>query len=132
MALTQSSSKPPTPLVIPARSESEFIIDTQAPIVEQLLIAGDNKINAAEAALELLPVEGTIAGAEEGQIISLTIDEVAAEASVDSVGDFMVDVNLSSLSADGSYIVTATVSDIAATRETTFHLRKRHRYSYNR
>ena len=97
----------------PARSESEFIIDTEAPIVEQLLIAGDNKINAAEAALELLPVEGTIAGAEEGQIISLTIDEVAAEASVDSVGDFMVDVDLSSLSADGSYIVTATVSDIA-------------------
>ena len=97
----------------PARSESEFIIDTQAPIVEQLLIAGDNKINAAEAALELLPVEGTIAGAEEGQIISLTIDEVAAEASVDSVGDFMVDVDLSSLSADDTYIVTASISDVA-------------------
>ena len=88
------------------------LIDTTKPSVDSAVVAGDDKVNAVEIA-SAVAVSGTTTGVEAGREVSLIIGGVLATASVDDSGNFAVDVDLSGLSTDGTYQVTADVEDSA-------------------
>ena len=86
--------------------------DTAAPSITSILVAGDDLVSALEIA-NLITVSGSITDVESGVEVSLVVGGVSATALVDSQGAFTTDVDLSSLTTDGSYAVSATVSDAA-------------------
>ena len=105
----------------PAQSSVDVFIDARVPSIAGLIVAGDNQVNASEAANPVAAV-GTISDFEPDQQVSLYIEEtlesdpITAQASVDAAGTFTVDLNLSSL-ADGGYTVIADAYDSAGNLE---------------
>ena len=97
----------------PAPTFTKSIIkDTAAPSITSILVAGDDLVSALEIA-DLITVSGSIIDIESGAEVSLVVGGVSATALVDSQGAFTTDVDLSSLTTDGSYAVSANVSDAA-------------------
>ena len=97
----------------PAPTFTKSIIkDTAAPSITSILVAGDDLVSALEIA-DLITVSGSITNVESGVEVSLVVGGVSATALVDSQGAFTTDVDLSSLTTDGSYAVSANVSDAA-------------------
>ena len=88
------------------------IVDTTKPSIDSVVVSGDDQVNATEIA-SAVSVSGATTGVEAGREVSLIIGGVLAAASVDDSGNFAVDVDLSSLSADGTYTLSADVSDSA-------------------
>ena len=88
------------------------IVDTTIPSIIDVVVAGDDKVNASEIA-SAVSVSGSTTDAEEGREVSLAIGGVPATALVAADGSFAVDVDLSGLSADGTYTLNADVSDAA-------------------
>ena len=93
--------------------------DTAAPSITSILVAGDDLVSALEIA-SLITVSGSITDVEPGAEVSLVVGGVSATASVDSQGAFTTDVDLSSLTTDGSYSVSAAVSDAAGNAASEF------------
>ena len=101
--------------------------DTAAPTVGISSVGGnDNIINSSEA--NALVIIGTTSGAEDDQTVNLTItnndDATITTTTTATVSDHSFstadsgnDLDLSSL-ADGTYTVTASVSDIAGNEDT--------------
>ena len=94
----------------PQFTASGIIKDTVAPTITSILVSGDDRVSAQEAASPIT-VSGSVADIESGAEVSLDVGGVSATASVDDQGDFTVDVALSSLTTDDSYSVSAAVSD---------------------
>ena len=94
----------------PQFTASGIIKDTVAPTITGILVSGDDRVSAQEAASPIT-VSGSVADIESGAEVSLDVGGVSATASVDDQGDFTVDVALSSLTTDDSYSVSAAVSD---------------------
>ena len=99
-------------------------IDTTAPIVAISPIAGDNKLNSAEAGAGFA-ISGTTAGAENGRTVTVTLVDSTSAV----VGTYTATVtsnawsaNVGSVAAralaDGSYTVQANVSDLAGNAAT--------------
>ena len=101
--------------------------DTDAPTISISSVGGDDDIiNSAED--EAVAIIGTTSGAEDGQLVKLTITNdddaqitttttVTVSSDGFSTADSGNDLDLSSL-ADGTYTVTASVSDIAGNEDT--------------
>ena len=98
---------------------NEVTKDTVAPSITSILVAGDDLVSALEIA-SLITVSGSITDVEPGAEVSLVVGGVSATASVDSQGAFTTDVDLSSLTTDGSYSVSAAVSDAAGNAASEF------------
>ena len=87
-----------------------LVIDTTVPEISSLVVASDNIVNAAEAGAA--EVSGSTDGVEDGQVITLNIGGIDAEAMV-SANSFSTSVDLSAF-ADGATIdVVADVADSA-------------------
>ena len=99
--------------------------DTDAPTISISSVGGDDDIiNSSEA--DAVVIIGTTPGAENGQTVNLTITNnndasitttTTATVSSDGFSTADSDLDLSSL-ADGTYTVTASVSDIAGNEDT--------------
>ena len=100
-----------------------FTLDTLAPMIAIATIAGDNSINAAEAQAGF-PISGSETGAD-GQTVTVTIVDDTGRV-VDSYtataagGTWSVNVTGAQATAlaDGTYTVTASVSDAAGNSAT--------------
>ena len=110
------------------KAKVEATLDTTAPIIETLVVAdgGDGVINSDEASD--VQISGTTSDVEDGQTANLTITNndndsitTTTTATVSSDGfstdDSGNNLDLSAL-ADGTYTVTASVSDIAGNEAT--------------
>ena len=105
--VADAAGNPATPL-----SFDGVIKDTAAPSITSILVAGDDLVSALEID-NLITVSGSIIDIESGAEVSLVVGGVSATAFVDSQGAFTTDVDLSSLTTDGPYSVSAAVSDAA-------------------
>ncbi|MGX9827521.1 Ig-like domain-containing protein [Enterobacter roggenkampii] len=96
-----------------ASSAQAFSVDTTAPTVTINTISGDNMLNAAEAAQDLI-LSGT-STAEAGQTVTVTFNGNQYTAQVQADGSWTLDVPAADLAGitDGGVAVTATVSDKA-------------------
>ena len=91
--------------------------DVKTPRILTVTISDDNIINASDSAnLGAIPVSGTTNDVEAGQPLSLEINNNAysASAEIQADGSFTATFDLSTLTTDGTYPVTADVSDINA------------------
>ena len=87
----------------------DLIKNTSAPVISEVIVAGDDIINAAEAAA--VDISGTTSGVEAGQQVALSISGIAATALTDSSGAFSTTVDLSNLEDSTSISITADVAD---------------------
>ena len=90
--------------------------DVKTPRILTVNINGDNIINAGDSSnLDAIQVSGSTADVEAGQILSLAINTNAysTSAEIKEDGSFTATIDLSGI-ADGTYSVTADVSDINA------------------
>ena len=97
---------------------SEPTIDTEAPTISAVLLAGDGVINSYDD-LSAIALSGSTSGVEDGQIITFDIGGVGKTASVTG-NSFDTTVDLSRL-ADGTSIrLTADVADAAGNAASQF------------
>ncbi|WP_431356339.1 Ig-like domain-containing protein [Enterobacter ludwigii] len=103
----------------PASSSHEFSVDTTAPAITIDTVSHDNMLNAAEAAQDLT-LSGT-STAEAGQTVTVTFNGNQYTAQVQADGSWTLDVPAADLAgiADGTAVVTATVSDKAGNPAST-------------
>ena len=97
--------------------------DVPTPRILTLNINGDNVINADDFGdLTAIPVVGSTADVEGGQQIALAINATTTfHINVDNDGSFDTTIDLSGLN-DGTYAVTANVSDAAGKAAKPFNL----------
>ncbi|AVF34397.1 Ig-like domain-containing protein [Rahnella sikkimica] len=88
-------------------------VDASAPALTLNVIAGDNVLNSAEAAANVV-LSGT-STAEAGQIVTITLNGQTYTATVAADGTWSTSVPaaVASALADGTYAISATVTDIA-------------------
>ncbi|MEG6257035.1 Ig-like domain-containing protein [Enterobacter hormaechei] len=93
-------------------SSANLLVDTALPTVTINTVAGDNVINAAEVAAGQT-LSGTVANAEAGNIVTVTIDGHSYTATVQNNLSWSVNVPSDVLTAlgNGSLSVTATVTN---------------------
>ncbi|HCM9150166.1 TPA: Ig-like domain-containing protein [Enterobacter cloacae subsp. cloacae] len=102
-----------------ASAGREYSVDTTAPTVTLNTISGDNILNAAEAAQDLI-LSGT-STAEAGQTVTVAFNGNTYTAQVQADGSWTLDVPAADLAgiADGNATVTASVSDKAGNPAST-------------
>jgi len=88
-------------------------VDFSAPTLTIGAIAGDGLVNAAEAQAAIT-VAGTTT-AEEGQVVTITLNGQTYTATVGATGGWTLDLPAGALAgiSNGSYTLTATVTDAA-------------------
>lgn len=91
-----------------------FGVDTVPPTLTLNTLAGDGVVNASEAAAEIT-VSGGSAGAEAGQLITVSLNGQNYTTTVDDVGNWSLQLpaGLLQASPDGSYPLVVTLSDAA-------------------
>ncbi|MCP2233761.1 Ig-like domain-containing protein [Erwinia aphidicola] len=97
----------------PASANASVIVDTLAPTLTINTIAGDDIINSAEQ--HAGQAIGGTTSAEAGQTVTVTFNHREYHATVASDGTWSVTVPAADFlgAADGSYTVSASVSDVA-------------------
>ena len=96
--------------------------DANTPRILTVNINGDNIINAGDSSnLDAIQVSGSTADVEAGKILSLAINTNAysTSAEIKEDGSFTATIDLSGI-ADGTYSVTADVSDSAGEEANQF------------
>ncbi|MFO6298552.1 Ig-like domain-containing protein [Rahnella selenatireducens] len=88
-------------------------VDATAPALTINVIAGDNVLNSTEAAANVV-LSGT-STAEAGQIVTITLNgqNYTATVAADGTWSTSVPASVASALADGTYAISAVVSDIA-------------------
>ncbi|MBU9831582.1 Ig-like domain-containing protein [Rahnella sp. FC061912-K] len=96
-----------------ASAAQELTVDTAAPTLSLNVIAGDNVLNSAEAGADVV-LSGTTT-AEPGQQVTITLNGKTYNAEVAADGTWNTTVPAADAGAitDGTYTVSASVSDIA-------------------
>ncbi|WP_338557206.1 Ig-like domain-containing protein [Erwinia sp. E_sp_B04_8] len=94
-------------------------VDTVAPTLTLNTIAGDGVVNTSEAAGEIT-VSGGSTGAQEGQLVTVTLNGQSYTTPVDAAGDWTVQLpaGLLQVAPDGSYPLTVSLSDAAGNTAT--------------
>ncbi|MCE7719906.1 Ig-like domain-containing protein [Escherichia albertii] len=90
------------------------LVDTTPPVVTINPVATDNVINTPEHAQAQI-ISGTVTGAQAGDIVTVTLNNVNYTTVVDASGNWSLGVPASVVSglADGSYPVSVSVTDRA-------------------
>ncbi|EOI5714378.1 Ig-like domain-containing protein [Cronobacter turicensis] len=103
----------------PAATNVTVTLDTVPPDVTISAVAGDNIIDATEASQPLV-LSGTASTSEAGRQVTVTFNGQTYYAMVDNDGAWNVTVPQSALNglSDGSYPVTATLTDAAGNTDT--------------
>ena len=71
-----------------------------APVISGITVAADDFVNAAEATESTLPVTGMVAGAQDGDTVTITANGNEFTGTVDAAGAFTVNVSAADLSID--------------------------------
>ncbi|MFJ5417164.1 Ig-like domain-containing protein [Pectobacterium carotovorum] len=95
------------------------LVDTVAPTLDIVAFAGDNVLGGTEASTAQT-ITGTASTAEAGQIVSVVMNGKTYSAQVSVTGTWSVSVPAADLSqlTDGSYTITATLTDTAGNTTT--------------
>ncbi|WP_147198929.1 Ig-like domain-containing protein [Pantoea sp. CCBC3-3-1] len=95
------------------------IVDTVAPTVTLNTIAGDGIVNAGEAAAEIT-VSGTSTDAEAGQLVTVSLagQNYTTAIAADGSWTLQLPAGLLQTAVDGTYPLTATLSDAAGNSTT--------------
>lgn len=103
----------------PATTNVTVTVDTIAPDVTIGTVAGDNVIDASEASQPLV-LNGTASTSEAGRQVTVTFNGETYYAVVGADGAWSVTVPQSALNglSDGTYPVTATLTDAAGNSDT--------------
>nr|WP_245176488.1 Ig-like domain-containing protein [Cronobacter sakazakii] len=103
----------------PATTNVTVTLDTVPPVVTVGTIAGDNVIDASEASQPLV-LNGTASTSEAGRQVTVTFNGETYYAVVGADGAWSVTVPQSALNglSDGTYPVTATLTDAAGNVDT--------------
>ena len=105
----------------PAQLTSSLTIDTVVPSIDSFAIAGDNQVNATEAASPV-SATGVVSGVEVGEQVSLYVEEtmlsepILVLSPVDADGAFTAAIDLSAL-ADATYTIVVDAYDLAGNRD---------------
>lgn len=94
-------------------------VDTIAPTLTLDTIAGDGVVNTGEAAGEIT-VSGGSTGAQEGQLVTVTLNGQSYTTPVNAAGDWTLQLpaGLLQIAPDGSYPLTVSLSDAAGNTAT--------------
>ncbi|EES6639318.1 Ig-like domain-containing protein [Escherichia coli] len=97
----------------PGSASHNLAVDTTAPVLTINTVAGDNIINASEAAAGVT-VSGT-STAQTGQTLTVTLNGTNYQTTVQTDGSWSLTLPASDLTAlaNNGYTLTATVSDLA-------------------
>nr|WP_235776357.1 Ig-like domain-containing protein [Pectobacterium carotovorum] len=95
------------------------LVDTVAPTLDIVAFAGDNVLGGTEASTAQT-ITGTASTAEAGQIVSVVMNGKTYSAQVSVTGTWSVSVPAADLAqlTDGSYTITATLTDTAGNTTT--------------
>ncbi len=98
----------------PATATGTAQVDLTAPEVTINTVAGDNVINSTEHG-QAQVISGTVSGVDAGSVVTVTINNVDYRAVSDGSGNWSVGVPANVVSGlnDGSYTITAKVTDTA-------------------
>ncbi len=98
----------------PSSISRAALVDTTPPVVTINPVATDNVINTPEHAQAQI-ISGTVTGAQAGDIVTVTLNNVNYTTVVDVSGNWSLGVPASVVSglADGSYPVSVSVTDRA-------------------
>jgi len=93
--------------------DAPFTVDREAPVLTIDTIAGDDRVNALESGA-VISISGSTS-AEQGQIVTVVLNGQTYSATVDASGNWSFDLPAGALAGivNGSYTLTATVSDAA-------------------
>jgi hypothetical protein len=99
--------------------ESSVTVDTTPPTLSVDAIAGDNRVNAAEAAAPIAVSGSTDAG--EGQTVTISLNGQTWTTQVDANGNWTLDLPAGALAGinSGDYPFSVTVSDAAGNPTTS-------------
>lgn len=121
------SAEGPTPVVVnvtdaagnPGTITGSVNVDFTSPTLTLNPVATDNVINAQEVA-GVIELSGTADVADAGQIVTLQFNGQTYQATVQGDGSWSTNVPAGALAglADGSYTLTATLSDLAGNTTT--------------
>ncbi|MFJ5468620.1 Ig-like domain-containing protein [Pectobacterium carotovorum] len=95
------------------------LVDTVAPTLDIVAFAGDNVLGGTEVSTAQT-ITGTASTAEAGQIVSVVMNGKTYSAQVSVTGTWSVSVPAADLAqlTDGSYTITATLTDTAGNTTT--------------
>ncbi|WP_380179373.1 Ig-like domain-containing protein [Kalamiella sp. sgz302252] len=94
-------------------------VDTAAPTLTLDAVAGDGVVNASEAAADII-VSGGSTGAEEGQIVTVSVNGQSYTTAIAADGSWSLALpaGLLQASPDGTYPLTVSLSDAAGNTAT--------------
>jgi Bacterial Ig-like domain len=102
-----------------ATDSQVYAVDTTAPTITISDIAGDNFVNDAEAAADIV-ISGTTTGVEDGQVVTLTlldagnnVIETVTTSVSGNAWSYTVTAGTIPGGSDGTYTVLAEVTDLA-------------------
>ena len=106
----------------PASAGSSVLVDTTVPQISFNVVAGDDVVNIAEHGQALI-VSGKVAGAQAGDVITVTLNGKDYTAMLDASGSWSVGVPAADVGAlvNGDQTISATLTDKAGNSTTATH-----------
>ncbi|MCK7075733.1 Ig-like domain-containing protein [Enterobacter roggenkampii] len=106
----------------PASAGSSVLVDTTVPQISFNIVAGDDVVNIAEHGQALI-VSGKVAGAQAGDVITVTLNGKDYTAMLDASGSWSVGVPAADVGAlvNGDQTISATLTDKAGNSTTATH-----------
>ncbi|WP_420485040.1 Ig-like domain-containing protein [Enterobacter asburiae] len=106
----------------PASAGSSVLVDTTVPQISFNIVAGDDVVNIAEHGQALI-VSGKVAGAQAGDVITVTLNGKDYSAMLDASGSWSVGVPATDVGAllNGEQTISATLTDKAGNSTTATH-----------
>ncbi len=106
----------------PASAGSSVLVDTTVPQISFNIVAGDDIVNIAEHGQALI-VSGKVAGAQAGDVITVTLNGKDYTAMLDASGSWSVGVPAADVGAlvNGDQTISATLTDKAGNSTTATH-----------
>ncbi|MCU2844907.1 Ig-like domain-containing protein [Enterobacter hormaechei subsp. steigerwaltii] len=106
----------------PASAGASVLVDTTVPQIIFNIVAGDDIVNIAEHGQALI-VTGKVAGAQAGDVITLTLNGKDYTAMLDGAGNWSVGVPAADVGAlaNGDQTISATLTDKAGNSTSATH-----------
>ncbi|MFW3296603.1 Ig-like domain-containing protein [Enterobacter quasiroggenkampii] len=106
----------------PASADRDVLVDTTVPQLTIHTVSDDDVINSAEH-VQALIVTGSVTGAAEGDVVTVTLNGKSYTATLDASGNWSVGVPAADVTAlaAGDYTITAALTDKAGNSNSATH-----------
>ena len=106
----------------PASADRDVLVDTTVPQLTIHTVSDDDVINSAEH-VQALIVTGSVTGAAEGDVVTVTLNGKSYTATLDASGNWSVGVPAADVTAlaAGDYTITAVLTDKAGNSNSATH-----------